>query len=97
MKKFNKSENCIFIPKGSIAFKLGLLAVNAFDFVFSYRSKNIWDIAAGTLLCQRQGIRLYQKGHEIKNLCKPKYEGPLLWCRDKDYKFLAKKLEEYLS
>ena len=46
-------------PRGSIAFKLGLLASGACDFVISLAPKNVWDIAAGTILCHQRGIYFY--------------------------------------
>lgn len=76
-------ENCGKIdlsPRGSIAFKLGLLAAGACDFVVSLSPKNIWDIAAGTILCAQRGFHLYQNGVKIKTLDQIRIEGVLLWC-----------------
>ena len=66
-------------PRGSIAFKLGLLASGGCDFVLSLSPKNIWDIAAGTILCVQRGIKLYQNGDEITSLDKVHVKGVLLW------------------
>lgn len=66
-------------PRGSIAFKLGLLASGGCDFVLSLSSKNIWDIAAGTILCQQREIYLYQNGKRVEELKEMTIEGPLLW------------------
>lgn len=66
-------------PRGSIAFKLGLLATGACDFVISLSPKNIWDIAAGSVLCAKRGIKLYQNGVEIKSLDEIHIKGILLW------------------
>lgn len=74
------NENIILGPKGSIAFKLGLLATGACDFVYSRRPKNIWDIAAGTILCEQRGIKLYCQGKLVTELKEKKIDGPLLWC-----------------
>jgi len=43
-------------PVGSIAYKLARLSNAQSDFVVSLRPKNIWDIAAGTVLCQQAGF-----------------------------------------
>lgn len=66
-------------PRGSIAFKLGLLATGACDFVLSLSPKNIWDIAAGSVLCSARGMKLYQNGVEIKELSEVTMKGILLW------------------
>ncbi len=66
-------------PRGSIAFKLGLLASGGCDFVLSLSPKNIWDIAAGTVLCAQRGIKLYQNGVEIKKLDEILVKGVLIW------------------
>jgi myo-inositol-1(or 4)-monophosphatase len=65
--------------RGSIAFKLGLLASGASDFIVSLNSKNVWDIAAGTILCAQRGIHFYENGKRIIKLDRQKYEGTLIW------------------
>lgn len=52
--------------RGSIALKLGYLAAGACDLVVTKKPKNIWDIAAGTLLCCQRGILFYDENAEIK-------------------------------
>ncbi len=82
--RFDGLENSTeisFAPRGSIAFKLGLLSSGACDFVFSKTPKNVWDIAAGTLLCWQRGYQLFQNGKEIKAMDQLMFEGELLWCR----------------
>lgn len=66
-------------PRGSIAFKLGLLASGACDFIISLAPKNVWDIAAGTVLCAQRGIHFYENGKRISSLEQVKYEGVLIW------------------
>ena len=66
-------------PRGSIAFKLGLLASGGCDFVLSLSPKNIWDIAAGAVLCAQRGIKMYQNGVEITRLDDVHIKGILLW------------------
>jgi myo-inositol-1(or 4)-monophosphatase len=66
-------------PRGSIAFKLGLLASGGCDFVVSLSPKNIWDIAAGSVLCSQRGIHLYQNGVRIHRLDQVRIDGILLW------------------
>jgi len=68
------------VPRGSIAFKLGLLASGACDFVLTKRPKSIWDIAAGTLLCRERGLKLYCNGQEVLELNDKRIGEPLLWC-----------------
>ncbi len=68
-------------PVGSIAFKLALLASGACDFVVSKKPKNIWDIAAGTILCRKSGIFFYQDFKEVRLLNTQSYDGLLLWAR----------------
>lgn len=70
-------------PRGSIAFKLGLLASGGCDFVLSLSPKNIWDIAAGTILCSSRGIKLYQDEREVNSLDQLEMRGILLWAPEK--------------
>jgi len=69
-------------PRGSIAFKLGLLASGACDFIISLEPKNVWDIAAGTILCSQRGIHFYENGKRVTALEKSHYEGVLIWAPD---------------
>ncbi|MFP5491514.1 MAG: inositol monophosphatase family protein [Bacteriovoracia bacterium] len=69
------------IARGSIAFKLALLASGAADFVVSLKPKNIWDIAAGTMLCHQRGIEMWCADALITDLSQEKYSAPLIWCR----------------
>jgi myo-inositol-1(or 4)-monophosphatase len=55
-----EQNNINVAPRGSIAFKLALLAAGACDFVITLEPKNIWDIAAGTILCEQRGLSFYQ-------------------------------------
>ncbi len=66
-------------PRGSIAFKLGLLASGACDFIISLEPKNVWDIAAGTILCSQRGIYFYEDGIKITTLDRQNYSGALIW------------------
>lgn len=78
----NINAKIVITPRGSIAFKLGLLAAGACDFVLSLSPKNIWDIAAGTILCSKRGIYLYQNGARITELSSVNIKGPLLWATE---------------
>lgn len=69
-------------PRGSIAFKLALLASGSCDFVISLVPKNVWDIAAGTILCSQRGIHFYQNGKKVNALESQLYGGVLLWCHE---------------
>ena len=74
-------------PMGSIAYKLGRLSHGQSDFVVSLKPKNIWDIAAGTLLCKTQGFKFYSEGLEVKDV-RQSYNPPLIWCLEKDSSLL---------
>jgi myo-inositol-1(or 4)-monophosphatase len=74
--KFNRF---LLQPKGSIAYKLARLAYGEIDFVVSLKPKNIWDIAAGVVLCKERGISFFSEGKEIKKVL-PYYKPPLIWC-----------------
>lgn len=77
-----QSDDISLSPLGSIAFKLGLLATGACDFVVSANSKNIWDIAAGSILCEQRGIHLYdQHGERMVELKEKSIQGPMFWSR----------------
>ncbi len=66
-------------PRASIAFKLGLLASGACDFAISLEPKNVWDIAAGTILCEQRGIHFYENGKRITTFDRERYNGALMW------------------
>ncbi|MBF0312878.1 MAG: hypothetical protein HQK52_05650 [Oligoflexia bacterium] len=75
-------ERATLSPRGSIAFKLGLLAAGSADFVLSYQPKKLWDIAAGTFLCTQRGISFYEQGVRVHSLDRLHYSPPLVWCRE---------------
>lgn len=74
-----ESDQYYLEPMGSIAYKLGRLSSQKCDFVVSLRPKNIWDIAGGTLLCQKAGYKFYSQGKEVTSVEKI-YHPPLIWC-----------------
>jgi myo-inositol-1(or 4)-monophosphatase len=90
-------EDKIIAPRGSIAFKLGLLAVGGCDFVLSMSPKNIWDIAAGTLLCHRVGIHFYNKDGIVEKFKDCLIKGPMLWCHEKNYSQLKGLIKDELE
>lgn len=77
----NQQSQITIAPRGSVAFKLALLASGACDFVITLKPKSIWDIAAGTILCAQRGIRLYSKHGEINSFSDLRLSAPLFWCR----------------
>ncbi len=81
-------NNFSLAPKGSIAFKLGLLAAGAADFVITKRKKQIWDIAAGTILCSERDIFLFDKKSQVETLNEKVLDAPMLWCKKEHYKEL---------
>jgi myo-inositol-1(or 4)-monophosphatase len=81
----------LLVPRGSIAFKLGLLASGACDYVVSRRPKNIWDIAAGTMLCHQRGMEFWSAGKRVESLGIAQYEAPLIWARPEFIPFLLSK------
>lgn len=68
-------------PRGSIAFKLGLLSAGACDYVLSKKPKNIWDIAAGTILTHQRGYEFWSAGKKVTQLDSEVYAPPLLWAK----------------
>lgn len=83
-----KNEKFSLEPKGSIAYKLGRLAAGNTDFVISMTSKNVWDIAGGTLLCHQSKMKFYSEGKEVTEV-KPLYLPPLIWCHEQLYPELS--------
>lgn len=80
---------------GSIAYKLGLLASGKIDFVISLRPKNIWDIAAGTILCEKMGLEFYSEGKRVTEITKELYRPPLLWCKPNSFSSLLKVFSQH--
>ncbi|MBI2521497.1 MAG: hypothetical protein HYV97_13855 [Bdellovibrio sp.] len=76
-----KSNDILLYPVGSIAFKLFLLANNYCDFVITLKGKNLWDIAGGTIECQQQNIKLFNKTEEMESFNTIRHTAPLTWCR----------------
>lgn len=76
----NVHSSMRIIPRGSIAFKLGLLSAGACDFVISFRPKNLWDIAAGTIILKKRGFVLFQDGIQIELDQLSSSAKTLLWC-----------------
>jgi len=74
---------------GSIAYKLARLSNGQCDFVVSLQPKNIWDIAAGTVLCHEAGMKFYSQGKEVTKVEK-RYEIPLIWCHEELWPSLQK-------
>lgn len=85
------SDKFYLKPMGSIAYKLGRLSAGKIDFVISLYPKNIWDIAGGSLLCQKSGIKFYSEGKEVTEV-KQKYLPPLIWCREEIFSELSSTL-----
>jgi myo-inositol-1(or 4)-monophosphatase len=75
-------------PRGSIAFKLGLLASGACDFVVTLKPKKAWDILAGTILCKQRGLEFYDAKGRVDLLSLEPCEPPLLWCAPSFYESL---------
>ncbi len=71
------------VTRGSIAFKLGLLAAGSCDFVISLKPKSIWDIAAGTILGWQRGMIFYSNGKIVSELNQKRYDPPLIWGKPK--------------
>jgi myo-inositol-1(or 4)-monophosphatase len=80
--KYLNNPQLDITPRGSIAFKLGLLASGACDFIISLEPKNVWDIAAGTILCAQRGISFYENGKRVTMLDRQSYNGALIWVSD---------------
>ncbi len=76
-----KNSSLNLQPRGSIAFKLGLLSAGACDYVVSKKPKNIWDIAAGTILAHQRGYEFWSAGAKITRLESEVYHPPLLWAK----------------
>lgn len=80
-QRTNDEGKFIIEAVGSIAYKLARLAYQNSDFVVSLRPKNIWDIAGGTLLCKKAGLKFYSQGKEVTSVQKL-YQPPLIWCHE---------------
>lgn len=71
--------NLEIAPMGSIALKLGMLAIQKADFVVSLRPKWIWDIAAGSCLNAQQGLEFWSEGKKVTELNQLHFRPPLIW------------------
>ena len=80
-------------PIGSIAYKLGLLASGSCDVVVSTRDKNVWDIAAGILICHSRGLLSKSQGKMITKLHEEKFRAMFIWGREDDISII----EPYLT
>jgi myo-inositol-1(or 4)-monophosphatase len=93
---FDNLEDCEtkVVPRGSIAFKLGLLASGSAEFVITLRPKNIWDIAAGTILCDRAGIKMYHEENRVELLDITLLPKNLIWSSGTVYEKIIKRLNK---
>lgn len=83
----------IFVsPFGSIALKIGMLAIGACDFVYSVREKSAWDVAAGTHLTNIAGLVCLADGEVLTSIDEITINGPILWAREEH----IEKLKEVL-
>ncbi len=89
---FESNDEINYQPKGSIAYKLGLLAGGAGDFVMSKRPKNIWDIMAGTHLCYDRDIFLFQNGKKVESLSEVLMQNDLVWSTEELFNSKLKNL-----
>jgi myo-inositol-1(or 4)-monophosphatase len=80
----DSDKNIRITPMGSIAYKLGLLAGGACDVVISMRPKNIWDIAAGILICHARGIKSLSNGQEITKLNQLRYSDVFIFGKSRE-------------
>jgi myo-inositol-1(or 4)-monophosphatase len=81
--QLQSSSDVQYIPIGSIAYKLAMLAQGMFEAVISYREKNIWDIAAGCILLSKCGGKVFNSHkQQITKLDKILLDGPFIWVRD---------------
>lgn len=88
----NSTKTLLFLPKGSIANKLGLLAAGSGDFVVSKKPKNIWDIMAGTHICASRGINLYHNGIKLEKLGKTNLKNDLVWANEQVWEVIKDQL-----
>ncbi|OIQ16751.1 MAG: hypothetical protein BM556_13900 [Bacteriovorax sp. MedPE-SWde] len=77
-------RDIVVTPMGSIAYKLGLLAGGACDVVVSKRDKNVWDIAAGVLICHSRGILSFSDGEPITRLNKKTFKKTFIWGKPRE-------------
>ncbi len=83
------SDEFQLTPVGSIAYKLARLSRGQSDFVVSLKPKSIWDIAAGTILCQEAGLKFYSQGKEVTSV-EPIFGPPLIWCPEELFPELSR-------
>lgn len=88
------TSHIILVPRGSIALKLALLYLGACDFIYTLTKKSIWDLAAGTILCYKRGLRLYQGQELVERFSLKEYASPLLWCRENERALYDKLIDE---
>jgi myo-inositol-1(or 4)-monophosphatase len=84
---FSKFQSLNFpvAPMSSIAWKLALLSQGKCSFVISLTPKSIWDICAGTYICEASGISLYNlAGAKIKLTTQVLIPGPMIWAKEQD-------------
>ncbi len=89
----DKFESLKLSKLGSIAYKLGLLAVGACDFVISKKPKNIWDIAAGVVLLNRLGFKFYENHQEVLQFSPKRLTPPLIWCREQHWQQIRREFK----
>ena len=78
-------------PRGSVAFKLGLLAAGSVDFVLCRRPKYIWDIAAGALIAVSRGLEGRSHRGPITELSQIRFQEAYVWASPSSFELLEEK------
>lgn len=87
------SSDITVIPKGSIAYKLGLLSKGICDFVITKKPKNIWDIMAGSHICAQLDLITFIDEKEVDRIDDELINAPILWCRRENLENLRKEFQ----
>lgn len=77
-----QNPKVLLVPRGSIAYKLGLLAAGSCDFIFTAKPKNIWDISAGVIILQKHGFSFFIENQRVKEFTDIRLPKNMIWCHE---------------
>lgn len=80
-------------PMGSIALKLGYMIYGRISFITTLRPKSLWDIAAGTVMLNKQNRYMWHQGERVESFDRLVWDGPTLWSTLEEYKVILQEIK----
>jgi myo-inositol-1(or 4)-monophosphatase len=80
-------------PLGSIALKLAYMIYGKTSFITTLRPKSLWDIAAGTVMLNKQQRYMWHQGEKIQKFDRLVWNGPTLWSALEEHETILQEIK----